>query len=77
MPYAEAHYQTSKLGGNYADMGKAMGGCGERLEDPARIAEAFKRARRGTEEEGRPILLGFVTARETSAPRPERRKTVL
>lgn len=68
MPHAEAHYQTSYLGSSYAEMGKAMGGHAERIEDPEGIFEAFKRARRVTEEEGKPVLLEFVTARETGSP---------
>ena len=58
-------YNTRDLGGNYADMGTAMGGYAERIEDPAEIGPAFQRARRVTEQDGRPVLLEFITASET------------
>ena len=57
-------YQTRDLGGNYADMGRAMGGYAERIEDPAEVVPAFQRARRMTEE-GRAVLLEFITSAET------------
>jgi acetolactate synthase-1/2/3 large subunit len=57
-------YQARDLGGNYADMARAMGGHAERIEDPAEIGPAFRRARRVTEE-GAPVLLEFVTSAET------------
>ena len=57
-------YQTRDLGGNYADMGTAMGGYAERIVDPEEIIPAFQRARRITEE-GRAVLLEFITSAET------------
>ena len=66
---ADSHrlYNTRDLGGNYADMGRAMGGYAERIEDPGEIAAAFTRARQVTEQEGRAVLLEFVTSIETEA----------
>ena len=64
MTTSHALYQTRDLGGNYADMGTAMGGYAERIEDPAEIIPAFQRARRVTEE-GRAVLLEFITSAET------------
>lgn len=58
-------FNTRDLGGNYADMGRAMGGYAERIEDPAEIIPAFQRARRVTEEEGKAVLLEFITSAET------------
>ena len=55
-------YNTRDLGGNYADMGRAMGGYAERVEDPSDVAGAFQRARRVTEEEGKAVLLEFITS---------------
>jgi thiamine pyrophosphate-dependent acetolactate synthase large subunit-like protein len=72
MPHAEAEHQTSVLGGNYADIARALGGHAERIEEPGAIADAFARARRITEERGEPVLLEFVTARETAASTPAR-----
>ena len=64
---ADSHelYGTRDLGGNYADLGTAMGGYAERIEDPNQIAAAFTRARKVTEEEGRAVLLEFITSEET------------
>jgi acetolactate synthase-1/2/3 large subunit len=56
-------YNSRDLGGNYADMGRAMGGHAERIEDPAEIAPAFQRARQ-LNEDGRAVLLEFITAQE-------------
>jgi acetolactate synthase-1/2/3 large subunit len=70
MPHAEAAFQTSNLSGRYAEMGRAMGGHAERVDDPQRIAEAFRRARQHSQEDGQPVLLEFVTARETATSSP-------
>ena len=56
-------YNSRDLGGNYADMGRAMGGYAERIEDPAEIGPAFQRARQ-MNEDGRPVLLEFITTQE-------------
>ena len=58
-------YNSRDLGGNYADMGRAMGGYAERIEDPAEVSAAFQRARRVTEQEGKAVLLEFITTAET------------
>ncbi len=57
-------YGSRDLGGNYADMGRAMGGYAERIEDPAEVTAAFQRARR-MNEEGQAVLLEFITSAET------------
>ena len=57
-------YQTRDLGGNYADMGRAMGGYAERIEDPREVIPAFQRARRVTEQDGTAVLLEFITSQE-------------
>ncbi|HEY7493961.1 MAG TPA: thiamine pyrophosphate-requiring protein [Candidatus Tectomicrobia bacterium] len=56
-------YQTRDIGGNYADMGRAMGGYAERVEKPADIAPAIQRARKANDE-GKAVLLEFVTSQE-------------
>lgn len=63
MALSHERYGTRDLGGNYADMARAMGGWAERVEDPAAVAPAIVRARRATEE-GRAALLEFVTGAE-------------
>ncbi len=64
MATSHALYGTRDLGGNYADMGRAMGGYAERVEDPSDVVGAFQRARQQTEE-GRAVLLEFITSAET------------
>jgi len=69
-PLAQELYQSLDLSGNYADMGRAMGGYAERVENPAEIAAAIQRARRATEEERRPALLEFITSEEITFSLP-------
>ena len=63
MAASHERYGTRDLGGNYADMARAMGGWAERVEDPAEAGPAIVRARRATEE-GRAALLEFITGAE-------------
>ncbi len=56
-------YRTRDLGGDYADMGRAMGGYAERVEDPEDVAAAFRRAWRANQE-GKAALLEFITSEE-------------
>ncbi len=65
MPTADANYRIAELGGNYSEIARALGGYSERIEDPAEIGGAIKRALRVTDEQGEPALLEFVTAQET------------
>jgi acetolactate synthase I/II/III large subunit len=58
-------YRTRDIGGNYADMGRAMGGQAERVEKPAEIVPAIQRARKANEE-GKAVLLEFITSEETA-----------
>jgi acetolactate synthase-1/2/3 large subunit len=62
---AESHelFNTRNLGGNYADLGKAMGGWAERVEDPADVSAALLRAKKATEN-GQAALLEFITNEE-------------
>ncbi len=64
MPISHELYGSRDLGGNYADMGRAMGGYGERVEKPADIIPAIQRAVRANREENRPALLEFITNEE-------------
>ncbi len=57
-------YGCRDLSGNYADMGRAMCGYGERVEKPTDIAPAFQRAIKANMEEKRPALLEFITGEE-------------
>jgi acetolactate synthase-1/2/3 large subunit len=65
MAVSQELYKARDIGGNYADLGRAMGGYAERVEDPSEIGPAFLRARRVTEEQGVPALLEFITSAET------------
>ncbi len=56
-------YRTRDIGGNYAELGRAMGGEAERIEKPADIVPALERARR-LNETGRAVLLEFITSEE-------------
>ncbi len=67
--YEMASYDTP-FSGDYADVGKALGGYGERVEDPDELAPAIERAIEKTEE-GTPVLLEIITAKETELSRPD------
>ncbi len=59
-------FNTRDIGGNYADMAKAMGGYSERVEKPSEIGPAIRRARKATQD-GQAALLEFITCAETAA----------
>jgi len=56
-------YRTRDIGGNYADLGRAMGGYSERVEKPAEIVPALQRARK-LNADGHAVLLEFITSEE-------------
>jgi acetolactate synthase-1/2/3 large subunit len=58
-------YRARDIGGNYADLGRAMGGYAERIEKPDDIVPALQRARKHNDE-GRAVLLEFITSEEIS-----------
>jgi len=64
-------FGTQNVGGNYAEIGRALGGWAERVEDPEQIAPALRRARKATED-GKAALLEFITSREHTYSRVER-----
>src|SRR5437660_5269988 len=68
MKASHERYQTQALGGNYSEIGRALGGWAERVEDPEQVASAIQRARRATEN-GKAALLEFVTSREIAYSR--------
>jgi acetolactate synthase-1/2/3 large subunit len=63
MKAATEKFRSTDISGNYADMAKAFGGHGERVEKPEEIIPAIKRAIRATEE-GKPALLEVLTSKE-------------
>lgn len=68
MPVATERYHATAISGHYADFARALGGYGERITDPAQIAEAIRRGIAATQA-GQPALLEFMTAKETRASR--------
>jgi len=56
-------YRTRDIGGNYADMGRAMGGQAERVTKPTDIIPAIQRARKANQD-GQAVLLEFITSEE-------------
>jgi thiamine pyrophosphate-dependent acetolactate synthase large subunit-like protein len=56
-------FRTRDVGGDYADIARALGGWAERVEDPAEVGPALLRARRATED-GRAALLECITSEE-------------
>jgi thiamine pyrophosphate-dependent acetolactate synthase large subunit-like protein len=68
MGVSHERYRTRDLGGNYAEMGKALGGYAERIEKVDDIAPALQRARRATQD-GRAALLEFITSAEIAYSR--------
>ena len=60
MPVSQQKFRSTDISGHYADMAKAFGGYGERVEQPSDIVPAIQRGIRKTEE-GVPVLLEFIT----------------
>lgn len=63
MPVSTEKFGSTDISGNYADMAKAFGGYGERVETPDQIVPAIQRGIQKTQE-GVPALLEFITAKE-------------
>ena len=65
MPVSTEKFGSTNISGHYADMAKAFGGYGERVESPDQIIPAIQRGIAKTEA-GSPALLEFITAKETA-----------
>jgi len=65
MALSHERYRARDLGGNYANIGRDLGGWSERVEDPAQIGDAILRARRQNED-GKAALIEFITSQEQS-----------
>ena len=50
MALSHERYRARDLGGNYANIGRDLGGWSERVEDPAQVGDAILRARRQNED---------------------------
>ena len=68
MALSTEKFRSTDISGNYADMAKAFGGYGERIETPEEIIPAIKRGIAQTQE-GKPALLEFITCKETEISR--------
>ncbi len=68
MPAATEKFRATDISGNYAEFAQALGGYGERVSDPADIANAIRRGVEATER-GQPALIEFMTCKETRASR--------
>jgi thiamine pyrophosphate-dependent acetolactate synthase large subunit-like protein len=69
MPISTEKYRSTDISGDYAAMARAFGGYGERITKPEDIIPAIKRGIAKTRE-GIPVLLEFITSKETEVSRP-------
>ena len=69
MKTATAKYRSTDISGDYAAMARAFGGHGERVTKPEDIVPAIQRGIAKTRE-GVPVLLEFITSKETEVSRP-------
>jgi len=69
MPVSTEKYRSTDISGDYAAMARAFGGYGERVTKPEDIIPAIKRGIAKTQE-GIPVLLEFITSKETEVSRP-------
>jgi acetolactate synthase-1/2/3 large subunit len=69
MPVSTEKYRSTDISGDYAAMARAFGGYGERVTRPEEIVPAIKRGIAQTQA-GIPVLLEFITAKETEVSRP-------
>jgi acetolactate synthase-1/2/3 large subunit len=65
MAFSHERYKTRDLGGNYANLGRDLGGWSERVDNPAEVGPAILRARKANEN-GEAALLEFITSAETA-----------
>src|SRR5437867_7624541 len=69
MKVATEKYRSTDISGDYAAMARAFGGYGERVTKPEDIIPAIRRGIQKTKE-GVPVLLEFITSKETEVSRP-------
>ena len=68
-PVAAEKFGFTNLYGEYANIAKALGAYGERVEDPKEIIPAIRRAQ-GAMATGQPALLEFMTKEENNLSTP-------
>ena len=69
MPISTEKYRSTDISGDYAAMARAFGGYGERVTRPEEIIPAILRGIEQTKK-GVPVLLEFITCKETEVSRP-------
>lgn len=69
MPISTEKYRSTDISGDYAAMARAFGGYGERVTKPDDIVPAIRRGIEQTRK-GMPVLLEFITSKETEVSRP-------
>jgi thiamine pyrophosphate-dependent acetolactate synthase large subunit-like protein len=69
MPISTEKYRSTDISGDYAAMARAFGGYGERITRAEDIVPAIRRGIAKTRE-GVPVLLEFITSKETDVSRP-------
>ena len=69
MPISTEKYRSTDISGDYAAMARAFGGYGERVTRPEEIIPAIRRGIEQTKK-GVPVLLEFITCKETEVSRP-------
>jgi len=69
MPVSTEKYRSTDISGDYAAMARAFGGYGERITSAEDIVPAIRRGIQKTRE-GTPVLLEFITSKETEVSRP-------
>ena len=67
MQVSTEKYRSTDITGDYADMARALGCYAERMTAPHEIVPAIQRGIQKTEE-GKPVLLEFITAQEIEYP---------
>jgi len=63
MKLSTEKYRSTDIGGNYADLARALGGYGERVTEPDQVVHALLNGIAATKE-GKPVLLEFITTKE-------------
>ena len=69
MQISTEKYRSTDISGDYAAMARAFGGYGERVTRPEDIIPAIRRGIEQTQK-GIPVLLEFITCKETEVSRP-------
>ncbi len=67
MPVASDTFNSNKLTGDYTTVAKGLGAYAEKVTDPAEVKAAILRGIKATQE-GKPVLLEFITREEPEFP---------